>query len=131
MKTHAACCAIAVMLLSLVRANMVSAQLASTCVENSPERRGVRRNANAGRQAPERRDARSAWRYSDAGGGHRIDASLRLVGHRLRRGATCHNADGGRNGAKARRMQVASPDSSRVTGKPEIDRQIGNDKRAC
>src|SRR5207249_6544524 len=40
MKTHAACCAIAVMLLSLVRANMVSAQLASTCVENSPERRG-------------------------------------------------------------------------------------------
>ena len=40
MKTHAACSAIAAMLLSLVRANMVSAQLASTCVENSPERRG-------------------------------------------------------------------------------------------
>ena len=40
MKTHGACSAIAVMLLSLLRANMVSAQLASTCVENSPERRG-------------------------------------------------------------------------------------------
>ena len=40
MKTHGACSAIAVMLLSLLRANIVSAQLASTCVENSPERRG-------------------------------------------------------------------------------------------
>lgn len=40
MKTHAACSAIALMLLSLLTANMAAAQLVSTCVENSPERRG-------------------------------------------------------------------------------------------
>src|SRR6266404_3095758 len=78
------------------------------------------RDAGTRLQAPEGRDTRHGWRYSDAGGGHRIDASLRLVCHRLRRGATSHNADGGRNGAKARRMQVASPDYSRVTGNSEL-----------
>jgi quercetin dioxygenase-like cupin family protein len=40
MKTHAACSAIAVMVLSLLTANMAAAQLMATCVENSPERRG-------------------------------------------------------------------------------------------
>src|SRR6266851_2542851 len=40
MKTHVACSAIATMLLSLLTANMAAAQLMSTCVENSPERRG-------------------------------------------------------------------------------------------
>ena len=41
MKTHTACSAIATMfLLSLLTANMAAAQLMSTCVENSPERRG-------------------------------------------------------------------------------------------
>jgi quercetin dioxygenase-like cupin family protein len=40
MKTHAACSAIGVMLLSLLAANMAAAQLAPLCVENSPERRG-------------------------------------------------------------------------------------------
>ena len=40
MKTHAACSAIATMLLSLLTANIAAAQLASSCVENSPERRG-------------------------------------------------------------------------------------------
>ena len=40
MKTHAACCAIGGMLLSLLTANMAAAQLMPTCVENSPERRG-------------------------------------------------------------------------------------------
>lgn len=41
MKTHAPCSAIAtMMLLSLLTANMAAAQLMSTCVENSPERRG-------------------------------------------------------------------------------------------
>ena len=41
MKTHPACSAIAMMLLlSLLTANMAAAQLMSTCVENSPERRG-------------------------------------------------------------------------------------------
>ena len=42
MKTHSACSAIAPMLLllSLLTANMAAAQLMSTCVENSPERRG-------------------------------------------------------------------------------------------
>jgi quercetin dioxygenase-like cupin family protein len=40
MKTHAACSAIAVMLLSLLTPNMAAAQLMATCVENSPERRG-------------------------------------------------------------------------------------------
>ena len=41
MKTHTACSAIATMLLlSLLTANTAAAQLMSTCVENSPERRG-------------------------------------------------------------------------------------------
>lgn len=40
MKTHAAYAAIAVMLFSMLTANMAAAQLMSTCVENSPERRG-------------------------------------------------------------------------------------------
>ena len=41
MKTHTACFAIATMLLlSLLTANMAAAHLMSTCVENSPERRG-------------------------------------------------------------------------------------------
>jgi quercetin dioxygenase-like cupin family protein len=40
MKTHAACSTIATMLLSLLIANTAGAQLAATCVENSPERRG-------------------------------------------------------------------------------------------
>ena len=40
MKTHAACSAIGMMLLSLLTPNMASAQLAPLCVENSPERRG-------------------------------------------------------------------------------------------
>jgi quercetin dioxygenase-like cupin family protein len=40
MKTHSACPALATMLLTLLTANMAAAQLASTCVENSPERRG-------------------------------------------------------------------------------------------
>jgi hypothetical protein len=40
MKTHVACSALATMLLSLLATNMADAQLASTCVENSPERRG-------------------------------------------------------------------------------------------
>jgi hypothetical protein len=39
MKTHVACSALATMLLSLLATNMADAQLASTCVENSPERR--------------------------------------------------------------------------------------------
>ncbi len=40
MKTHAACSAIATILLSFLSANMAGAQLAANCVENSPERRG-------------------------------------------------------------------------------------------
>jgi hypothetical protein len=40
------------------------------------------RDAGTGLQAREGRDARPSWRYSDAGRGHGIDASLRLVGHR-------------------------------------------------
>ncbi len=40
MTTHTACSAIAVMALSALTANMATAQLMPTCVENSPERRG-------------------------------------------------------------------------------------------
>jgi quercetin dioxygenase-like cupin family protein len=40
MTTHTACSAIAVTLLSVLMANTAAAQLMSTCVENSPERRG-------------------------------------------------------------------------------------------
>jgi len=40
MKTHVASSALVTMLLSLLAANMAAGQLASTCVENSPERRG-------------------------------------------------------------------------------------------
>jgi quercetin dioxygenase-like cupin family protein len=40
MKTHAACSTIATILISLLSANRAAAQLMSTCVENSPERRG-------------------------------------------------------------------------------------------
>jgi quercetin dioxygenase-like cupin family protein len=40
MKKHAASATIATILLSLLSANMAAAQLMSTCVENSPERRG-------------------------------------------------------------------------------------------
>src|SRR5882757_4381941 len=40
MKTEAASSAIVTMLLSLLTASTAAAQLMSTCVENSPERRG-------------------------------------------------------------------------------------------
>jgi quercetin dioxygenase-like cupin family protein len=40
MKTHAACSALATILLSLLSANTAAAQMAANCVENSPERRG-------------------------------------------------------------------------------------------
>lgn len=40
MKAHPGCSAIAAMLLSLPMVNMAVAQLAPTCIENSPERRG-------------------------------------------------------------------------------------------
>lgn len=40
MTTHAPCAAIAVTLLSVLTANTAAVQLMSTCVENSPERRG-------------------------------------------------------------------------------------------
>lgn len=40
MATHTACSAIAAVLLSVLTANTAAAQLMSTCVENSPERKG-------------------------------------------------------------------------------------------
>ena len=40
MTTLAACAAIALTLLSALTANTAAAQLMTTCVENSPERRG-------------------------------------------------------------------------------------------
>jgi hypothetical protein len=49
-----------------------------------------------------------------------VDASPRPDGHRLRRVATPDNADGGSNRATARRVQVASPDSWRVTDNSDV-----------
>ena len=77
------------------------------------------RNDNTRLQAPKGRDARPSYGYSDAGGGHRIDAPLRLGSHRLRRVAIPHNADGGSNRATTRRLQVTGPHPCRSTANRE------------
>src|SRR2546429_9629268 len=69
------------------------------------------RDADTRLQASEGPEARPSWRYADACGGHRNKASLRLGRHRVRRGATSNDADGGRNGPKANPMQVAERSS--------------------
>ena len=89
------------------------------------------RDADTSVQAPKGQDARPSGRYADASGGHGIHASLRVGGHRLRRGTTSHHADGGRNGATARGMQIATrhvPDASSANRKRS---QQNNPSRDC
>ena len=89
MTTHTACAAIAVTLLSMLTANTAAAQP----TQGAMLRKGQTLAIPTG--VPMRLVVT------------RIDGSPPTGGHRPRRGATSHNADGGRNEATAGGMQVA------------------------